>query len=109
MDPTGVPIPRYDQIVSLCFSVGIRKTRDEPYFPVPDLKVIPRGFMLCKVRSEPFVKGVYAINDPKDVRGTLVGADFKMMKKVSKEFTHRDPNSSLYYSNEGNYYFILPS
>ena len=56
---------------------------------MPDLKVIPRGFIILKtihvvdimlgeVQFEPFVKGVYTTNDPKDIRGTLVGADLKM-------------------------------
>ena len=64
--------------------------------------------MLGKVQSEPFVKIVYTTNDPKDIKDTLVGADLKIMKKVCKEVTHRDPNSSFYHGNEGKYYLIFP-
>ena len=51
-----------------------------------DLKVISRSFtileainvvdvVLSKPQSELLIKGVYATNDPKDIRSTLVGID----------------------------------
>ena len=48
MDPVGVPVPQDNQIVSFCFLVEIRKARNKPHLPVPDLKVKPRGFTILK-------------------------------------------------------------
>ena len=89
VDSTGVPVPQDDQIVSFSFLAEIRKARNKPYLLVSNLKVKPRGFtilktigvvdvMLGKLQSEPFIKSFYTINDPKYVKGTLVGTDLKM-------------------------------
>ena len=89
------------------------------HFPVAYLKLITRGLtiletihivniMLGRVQSKPFVEGIYTISDPKDVRGTLIGTDLKMTKKIDEEVTHRNPNSS-YHGNESKHYPIFPS
>ena len=120
MDSAGVPIPRDDQIVSLSFFIGIRKARNEPHLPVLDLKVKPRSLtiletidvvdvMLGHFLSELFVKSVYITNDPKDIRGTLVGTDLEMAQEVSKKVTHGDPTPPpLYNGHESNYHFAFP-
>ena len=120
MDHARVLVPQDDQIVSLCFFVGIQNTKNEPHFPVTDFKVVPRGLtiletihivdiMLGKVQSELFVKGVYITIDPKEVKGTLIETDLKMTKKIGKEVTHGNLNSFFYHSNERKYYPIFPS
>ena len=67
------------------------------------------NIMLGKVQSKPSVEGIYTTNDPKDVRGTLIRTNLKMMKKIGEEVTHRNPNSSFYHGNERKHYLIFPS
>ena len=53
------------------------------------------NIMLGKVQSKPSVEGIYTSNDLEDVKGTLIGTNLKMTKKIGEEVTHRNPNSSF--------------
>ena len=81
------------------------------------LKLITRGLTIletihiisCSVRFNLSLLLRDTTNDPKDVRGTLIRTNLKMMKKIGEEVTHRNPNSSFYHGNERKHYLIFPS
>ena len=88
MDSFRVLVPQDNQVVSFYFLVKIRKARDKPHLPMPNLKVKLEGFtilktinivdiVLGKLQSELLVKGIYTTNNPKYIGGALVRQTLK--------------------------------
>lgn len=58
--------------------------------------------VLGKIEPESPIELGHTTHYPKNVQGTLIKTYFKISQKIGDEFTHKDPNPSLYNCNQRN-------
>ena len=110
---TVMPFPRGDQVVILHAFVGFRKTRYQSNNVGLRLEVISRvGELMALIhmndvmpresQAHLLVESIYATQDPKQVRGALMGSQPMVDQIVLGHLTHRKCYSSFYESDHRN-------